>query len=44
MLGKTTMDPKEAVAEYRRQLEQAGINKVIEEVKSQLANFKPVGK
>lgn len=44
MLGKTTMDPKEAVAEYRRQLEQAGINKVIEEVKSQLANFTPVGK
>lgn len=44
MLGKTTMDPKEAVAEYRKQLEQAGINKVIEEVKSQLANFTPVGK
>jgi putative aldouronate transport system substrate-binding protein len=44
MLGKTTMDPKEAVAEYRRQLEQAGINKVIEEVKAQLANFTPVGK
>jgi putative aldouronate transport system substrate-binding protein len=44
MLGKTTMDPKEAVAEYRRQLEQAGINKVIEEVKAQLANFTPIGK
>jgi putative aldouronate transport system substrate-binding protein len=44
MLGKTMMDPKEAVADYRKQLEQAGINKVIEEVKSQLAIFTPVGK
>lgn len=44
MLGKTTGDPKAAVAEYRKQLEQAGINKVIEEVKSQLANFTPIGK
>ncbi len=44
MLGKTTADPKEAVAEYRRQLEQAGINKVIEEVKTQLADFTPIGK
>lgn len=44
MLGKTTQDPKAAVAEYRSQLEKAGINKVIEEVKSQLAEFTPVGK
>lgn len=44
MLGKTTQDPKAAVAEYRKQLEQAGINKVIEEVKSQLADFTPIGK
>ena len=44
MLGKTTQDPKAAVAEYRSQLEKAGINKVIEEVKAQLANFTPVGK
>jgi putative aldouronate transport system substrate-binding protein len=44
MLGKTTMDPKEAVAEYRRQLEQAGINTVIEEVKAQLAEFTPISK
>ncbi|HBI74511.1 MAG TPA: hypothetical protein DDY59_15235 [Lachnospiraceae bacterium] len=44
MLGKTTQDPVEAVAEYRKQLEQAGINTVIEEVKSQLADFTPVGK
>lgn len=43
LLGKTTMDPVKAVEEYRNQLKQAGIDKVIEEVKSQLANFTPVG-
>jgi putative aldouronate transport system substrate-binding protein len=43
LLGKTSQSPEEAVAEYRKQLEQAGINKVIEEVKAQLANFTPVG-
>ena len=39
LLGKTTMDPKEAVAEYRNQLQKAGVDTVIEEVKSQLAEF-----
>lgn len=41
MLGKTN-DPKEAVARYRAQLTQAGIERVIAEVKNQLANFTPV--
>jgi putative aldouronate transport system substrate-binding protein len=41
MFGKTN-DPKEAVARYRAQLTQAGIERVIAEVKSQLANFTPV--
>lgn len=41
MLGKTK-DPKAAVQQYRSQLKQAGIDKVIEELKSQLANFTPV--
>jgi putative aldouronate transport system substrate-binding protein len=40
LLGKTN-DPKEAVARYRAQLTQAGIERVIAEVKSQLANFTP---
>jgi putative aldouronate transport system substrate-binding protein len=42
MLGKTSKDPKEAVAEYRKQLEAAGINKVIAEVEKQLAEFEPI--
>ncbi len=43
LLGKTTMDPVAAVEEYRNELKQAGIDKVIDEVKTQLANFTPVG-
>jgi putative aldouronate transport system substrate-binding protein len=39
MLGKTSKDPKAAVADYRKQLEAAGIDKVIAEVEAQLANF-----
>ena len=39
MLGKTAQDPKDAVAEYRKQLEAAGINDVIEAVKTQYADF-----
>lgn len=35
LLGKTSQNPKEAVAEYRKQLEAAGINKVIEGVNQQ---------
>ncbi|WP_309119726.1 DUF3502 domain-containing protein [Paenibacillus sp.] len=42
MLGKTSKDPKEAVAEYREQLKAAGIDKVIAEVEAQLAEFEPV--
>lgn len=42
LLGKTTQDPITAVAEYRKQLEHAGIDKVIEEVKTQLADFTPI--
>lgn len=41
MLGKT-QDPKASVEEYRKQLKQAGIDKIIEEVKNQLKNFTPV--
>jgi putative aldouronate transport system substrate-binding protein len=41
MLGKTS-DPKKAVEQYRNQLKQAGIEKVIEEVKKQLADFTPI--
>lgn len=41
MLGKTA-DPKKAVEEYRNQLKQAGIEKVIEEVKRQLKDFTPI--
>ncbi len=40
MLGKTAQDPKEAVAEYRKQLEAAGIEKVVSEVNSQLEAFR----
>lgn len=42
MLGKTGMDPKEAVAQYRQQLKDAGIEKVIDEVKAQLEDFTPI--
>ncbi|TLS51890.1 DUF3502 domain-containing protein [Paenibacillus antri] len=42
MLGKTSKDPKTAVAEYREQLKAAGIDKVIAEVEAQLADFEPV--
>ncbi len=42
MLGKTSKDPKTAVAEYREQLKAAGIDKVIAEVEAQLADFVPV--
>jgi putative aldouronate transport system substrate-binding protein len=42
MLGKTSKAPKEAVADYRSQLEKAGIDKVIAEVEKQLAEFVPV--
>ncbi|MGN0478215.1 MAG: DUF3502 domain-containing protein, partial [Hominenteromicrobium sp.] len=37
MLGKSSKPVEEAVEEYRNQLTQAGVDKVIEEVKSQLA-------
>lgn len=39
LLGKTSKDPKEAVAEYRKQLEAAGINNVIDEVNKQWTAF-----
>ncbi|NOU80682.1 extracellular solute-binding protein [Paenibacillus sp. LMG 31459] len=42
MLGKTSKDPKAAVADYRDQLTKAGIDKVIAEVEKQLAEFVPV--
>lgn len=42
MLGKTSKDPREAVADYREQLKAAGIDKVIAEVEAQLAEFEPV--
>lgn len=42
MLGKTSKDPKEAVADYRDQLKKAGVDKVIAEVEKQLAEFVPV--
>lgn len=41
MLGKTT-DVKAAIEDYRNQLKQAGIDKVLEELKSQLAEFDPL--
>ena len=41
MLGKT-QDPKEAVEQYRNQLLQAGIERLIEEIKSQLEDFTPI--
>lgn len=39
LLGKTSGDPKAAVAEYRKQLKAAGIDKVLEEVNSQWADY-----
>ena len=39
LLGKTTQDPIEAVEEYRKQLTDAGIEKVIQEVKEQYEAF-----
>lgn len=41
MLGKAG-DPEKAVEQYRNQLKQAGIDKVIAEVKAQLENFTPI--
>lgn len=41
LLGKTTADPKSAVAQYRTALKNAGIDTVISEVKKQLANYTP---
>ncbi|BCJ99242.1 DUF3502 domain-containing protein [Anaerocolumna chitinilytica] len=35
LLGKTTQDPKDAVAEYRKQLKTAGIDNVLKEVNDQ---------
>lgn len=40
MLGVTSQDPKEAVAEYRKQLEAAGVNDVINVVNEQLKEYK----
>ncbi len=42
MLGKTTDDPKTAVQKYRDQLKKAGVDDIINELKAQLANHKPV--
>jgi len=39
LLGMTTQDPRDAVALYRSQLEAAGIDKIVEEVKTQYAEF-----
>ena len=43
MLGKTK-DPVKEVEQYRKQLKQAGIEKVIGEVKKQLGDFTPIYK
>jgi putative aldouronate transport system substrate-binding protein len=43
MFGKTS-DPAAAVERYRAQLTRAGIERVIAELKSQLAGFTPVGR
>lgn len=42
LFGKTQDDPKTALEQYREQLKQAGIEKVIAEVKSQLEDFTPI--
>lgn len=39
MLGETTQDPKDAVAEYRKELKSAGIDDVIAEVNKQLKEY-----
>jgi putative aldouronate transport system substrate-binding protein len=41
MLGKTQDDPKKAVEQYRQQLKQAGIEKIVAEVNAQLQNYTP---
>lgn len=43
MLGKTN-DPVAAVEQYREQLKNAGVDKVIEELKTQLKDFTPIYK
>lgn len=43
LFGKTQSDAAQALAQYREQLKNAGIDKVIEEVKTQLESFTPVG-
>lgn len=42
LFGKTQDDPMTALEQYRSQLQQAGVDKVIEEVKTQLADFTPI--
>ena len=42
LFGKTQNDPLEALEEYRSQLQQAGVDKMIEEVKRQLEGFTPI--
>lgn len=42
MFGKTQADVKPAVEDYRNQLKNAGIDKIIEEMQAQLADFEPV--
>jgi putative aldouronate transport system substrate-binding protein len=39
LLGKTSQDPKKAVAEYRNQLKAAGVDEIINAVKSQYNKF-----
>lgn len=41
MLGKSVAEPKAAVEEYRAKLTQAGIEKIVAEVKAQLDAFTP---
>lgn len=41
LLGRTTTDPKTAVAQYRAALKSAGIDDIIAAVKKQLDNYKP---
>ena len=39
LLGKTSQEPKKAVAEYRKQLKAAGVDEVVNAVKSQYSKF-----
>jgi putative aldouronate transport system substrate-binding protein len=39
LLGKTVQDPKEAVAEYRKELKAAGVDDIISAVKTQYSEF-----